>query len=348
MRWSDSIPLLTLLLVSCLAGIMFGPSSANAGGGVALIDSPGLWTLDKLGSQDITLDSPVGEKTIELGFELPADAKQGPETWYVMRLDYSIRVSSSSGIGAMYLSGLTNGYASAQIETWTEATKDGGLMTKWSTVDLLDGYREYSSEVGEVQGTFLNYMQTKGIRPGSNTLTFKVETAGDIGVENVTILKSSGIQLTDESPPRLKLSVQAPPGPVRIGDTIWVAYTLSNEGDYPAKEVVVRVQGDKGLELTESTEHALGSIDEGVTVDGLFTFRSLEKGSYTIPLDVYAKGGANQPYSRIVLTVVPPNRVRPAWTIIGLSVVLFAGVAGTALTVGRNRLGFRSSPRRRV
>ncbi len=108
---------------------------------------------------------------------------------------------------------------------------------------------------------FSNYIGFMGVRPGLNTLTFKVQEFEGRVVENVVILPDSGIEYSPTSPPSVQLEIKAPDGPVRIGHTIVVPYKLINSGDTPAQDVKVGILNPtQGLVTVGGATHEYESL----------------------------------------------------------------------------------------
>jgi hypothetical protein len=180
-----------LTLVSCAAG----PRT---------IDSPGLWSLEKLGYSDLVFPDKKPLEETAIKYILPESAAQGPENWYALYLHFSIEFSGNSDNGTAYVSASTNGRAAAQVKFVTEKQPDGSLTVDWITgsENLIKGDVKHSTSSLRIEDIhFANYLQTSGVKPGLNVLTFKLEQYDGAKVKSLQIFSDSGIALTLQPPP---------------------------------------------------------------------------------------------------------------------------------------------------
>jgi hypothetical protein len=162
-------------------------------------------------------------------YSLPKGAEQGKEGWYICHLDFEVEFDDSTSPGLFYLIAFTNGYACAQIKF--QVKKDNnGINVNWSTVDLVNGGIHRSQKTSIVHGTFNNYVQLAGVRPGENNLTLQTRRLGDVKVNNIFIDgKKSGIEYTEASPPLLNLEMELPNTyGLTVGDRFTLGFTLEN------------------------------------------------------------------------------------------------------------------------
>ena len=110
--------MLTLVLTACAAG----PRT---------IDSPGLWSLEKMGYSDLVFPNKKPLEETAIKYILPANAAQGPESWYAIYLHFSIEFSDDSDNGTAYVSAATDGRTAAQIKFMTTKKPDGSLTIDW-------------------------------------------------------------------------------------------------------------------------------------------------------------------------------------------------------------------------
>ncbi|PJB49531.1 MAG: hypothetical protein CO103_05175 [Chloroflexi bacterium CG_4_9_14_3_um_filter_45_9] len=192
-----SFGLLVVLLLGL--GLCYGCSISYSE--PRLIDGFGVWTLKELGYSDIGFLCTEEIETRSVEFRLPKKAAQGPESWYLIHLNFHIKFGEQSEEDLAYVSASTNGYCCAQVK-FRVKREDDLLKIDWSTVDLINGKIDYftSSSVADV--SFKNYLQIRGVCPGLNTLTFQLEQYEGCHVESLRILNSSGIECTPIPPPR--------------------------------------------------------------------------------------------------------------------------------------------------
>jgi len=287
------------LLAAGLALLLVTTGSAAADEDLVLVDSFGVWTLEKLGYGDLTL--PVDGETAEVSirYALAPGAAQGPDGWYLIRLHLNIEVADNSGQGSAIVSALTNDRASAQIRFDVDGEGESFSMT-WDSVDLLNGYIEEATASHDVEVRFSNYLPFAGVGPGQNVLTFKLEQFRDIRISSIRVLDDSGIEYTPLSPPKLELNPTLPDNRVKLGDVFEIGYELKNVGDRPANDVAVGViYPREGFTLIGDTPHSFPSITGSVA--GAFTMQAIGEGTFEIVLG--AESPSSRPVAQIQATV---------------------------------------------
>lgn len=232
-------------------------------GGARVIDSLGLWSLEKLGYSDLTFPCEDLPEAISIEYTLPENASQGPEDWYVIYLHFSIEFSGQSDNGSAYLSAATNSYACAQIKFETERENDS-LIVNWITgsENLFKGDTYHSTSSLNIEDVhFANYLPISGVVPGQNFLTFKLEQYDGAKVSGLRIFGDSGIALTlQPAPGGENLSEGYLPSPPELFEHIPGPEipTLTEEEEAWAIETALsdpRVQ-----ELVSGKEYVIGAI----------------------------------------------------------------------------------------
>jgi hypothetical protein len=180
------------------------PIIAEREGDIRVIDSQGMWTLERLGYSDLVFPCQEPHEAIQVEYVLLEDAAQGPESWYVLHLHFSIKFSEQSQVtssfpyGRTYVSAGTNGYTCAQIKYMNEEA-DGHIVINWNigSENLLGGHSSHSSTFLNIEDVcFANYLRTLGVWPGKNILTFTLTQYDGAKVESLTIFADSGIEWT--------------------------------------------------------------------------------------------------------------------------------------------------------
>lgn len=229
-------------------------------------------------------------------FELPPGARQGPDTWYLIKLHLAITFVRPTG-GSAYVSALTNGRAAAQIK-FTPAP-GGSIMS--SSVSLLAGSVKRTSSARRIELTYRNYLQDRGVRPGRNRLTVLLERTGNLRVSELVILRDSGVQVSRLRPARLKLDPILPRGSVRVGDQFRVAFTLRNTGDRPARNVLIAARpSSSNIKVVGQAARRLPLLDGRAS--GAFRLRATRTGRYRLVLGA-AADNANHPLVEIDVPV---------------------------------------------
>ncbi|MFP3976229.1 MAG: hypothetical protein ACLFVK_08430 [Dehalococcoidia bacterium] len=186
---------ITLVLTSCSCF----PNIVKEG--PQLIDSTGFWNLGDLGYSDVIFSGTKEEEAHSINYALPEGAAQGPDTWYVLHLNFDIEFSPDTEEGVCYVGAGTNGYACAKIRFEVKKKKDA-VTVDWSHTGLRESVSR-STDSLDIHVPFKNYLRTAGVRADSNTLTFTMRKYGNVKVKRLCILKSSGIEYTSVSPPEL-------------------------------------------------------------------------------------------------------------------------------------------------
>jgi len=103
--------------------------SVFANEGPVLIDSFGTWTLDDLGFGEVAVPADQQVARVSVEYQLPSDAAQGPENWYIIHLHTQVEVAADSRDGLAIISVLHNGWASAQIQVISKRVGDSLSVT---------------------------------------------------------------------------------------------------------------------------------------------------------------------------------------------------------------------------
>ena len=204
-----SIVLLGLAIVGCSTGA----AGKLRHGDIRTIDSLGMWSLEKLGYSDLVFPCQEPREEISVEYILPEDAAQGPETWYIFHLHFSIKFSEESKVtgffpyGRTYVGARTNDRPCAMV-TFRNKEEDGKIVIDWNTgsENLLGGgswQRSTSLNIEDVR--FASYLctwdpfhKTSGVLPSKNVLTFTLEQCDGAKVQSLTIFADSGIECTSK------------------------------------------------------------------------------------------------------------------------------------------------------
>ncbi len=242
-------------------------------GGARVIDSLGLWSLEKLGYSDLTFPCEDLPEAISIEYTLPENASQGPEDWYVIYLHFSIEFSGQSDNGSAYLSAATNSYACAQIKFETERENDS-LIVNWITgsENLFKGDINHSTSSLNIEDVhFANYLPISGVVPGQNFLTFKLEQYDGAKVSGLRIFGDSGIALTlQPAPGGENLSegyLPSPPFMVANPEDIDPEYPAGPRPEIPtlteeeeAWAIETALSDPRVQELVSGKEYVIGAI----------------------------------------------------------------------------------------
>lgn len=170
--------------------------------------------LERLADAPIVLEG-AGPRQARVTFELPPNARQGPDTWWKLRLRYRLRFSPRSGPGFVWVSSDTNDRTAASIE-YTLRGRGRKLRARRTTVDV-DGQKERRGLRHGDKVSFENYLQFAGVRGAANTWTFRLEQAAGARVDRLEILGATAILATRRSPYALNLGALLLDGPPVAG-----------------------------------------------------------------------------------------------------------------------------------
>ncbi len=204
------------------------PIMAERQGNLRLVNSLGVWTLNKLGYSDLVFPCQEPYEAMQIEYMLPKNAAQGPKSWYILHLHFSIKFSEESEVTGgfpyerTYVEASTgapdDSYPCAMIKFMNQERDDGQIVIDWNigSENLLGGESSWSSTSLNIEDVrFENYLRTSGVWPGRNVLTFTLTQYDGAKVESLTIFADSGIKYTSEPNPMWEESwgeQEMPPG----------------------------------------------------------------------------------------------------------------------------------------
>lgn len=277
------------LLAVVILGFVGETSSVPASTSPTTLSSRGFWTWRELGIAQTVFEPRRFPASWTFRYRLPPGVRQGPARWYVMRLHLIISLARDPESGTAYVSGSTNGRAAIQIELTNR-----GRLVRWSTTDLVRGFRAGVVHARRLEITSSNYLQYRGVRGGWNTLALGVERLDGLRIARVRVLPDSGIQVTTDSYPRLRLAVGASSGGIEVGDTIRLPIRLHNVGDLPARRVRLWADSQSGGLEFKRAMHRLSLLHGGAQVEKTFEFVAALPGRHRVSVDA-AADNANRP-----------------------------------------------------
>jgi hypothetical protein len=290
--------LLALVWSAVLVSTVIGSAKASFGPAAGLTESPpvidsfGFWSLRRLGSDDIRFEQIENEAKRTVAYALPATAKQGPKTWYQIRLH--ARLTFGAGLGRAYVFASHNGYTSALIQY--DATKrPSGRRIVRHAVGYIDGSQRELVRGNRSDFWFRNYLQYKGVKPGLNDVTFSIQVTGSLKITTAVVWSDSGIEYTKQGPAQLKLFVRIPRSPPRKGRVASIGVDLRNVGDRLIRAVTVTVEFARDdLRAVGPIRVSFGDMRPGVRRDATFRLSPLRRGALTLVVAARGAGG-NQP-----------------------------------------------------
>ncbi|MGI8549339.1 MAG: hypothetical protein ACR2PL_00880 [Dehalococcoidia bacterium] len=298
-----------------------------------MVDSFGLWTLQRLGYGDQLLVSNNAPSYFPIRYNLPEGASQGPKIWYMSHLHLRIAVSPDSESGIANVGVSNNGRGAGEVEI--EVTRhDNGLTVKQSSIGIVDGYEEQITNEPNLEARFANYLQLTAIRPGVNVLTFDFAHYGNVSIDRIDVVDDSGIEMTPLSHTRVDMSVREPQMVVSLNTPFQITYDLVNTGDRPAYKITISVlYPHDALQLIGDAEQHFSSLSEE-NHSGTFTFRATKPGRYFVGLS--GETNANHPGADVQLEVVPPDHAEARIPANGA-----IGIVAAAIAIGLFREAWR-------
>jgi hypothetical protein len=274
-----------------------------------------------------------------VAFALPSKARQGRGVWYLVRLHAVLRISAGGGPGSIYLSSLVNGAAANQVEVEVRRTPECSSLVRWSTVDLLEGFRARESCGSTIEVDTTNFVQYRGIRPGLNHLAFQLERFRRAEVRTARILPDSGISVSRLGPAKLTFEPAELTQDVHPGTRFDLPFVLRNVGDRPARRLVVELAPVDGLDTLGATRRRYGEIAPGGTLKGAFRLRAKSLGHQQI--SIAAVSTANHPEIGLDLAVSPRSRDDES---VAARILSMGGVVAIGLGLFVLFLGWRRRP----
>ncbi|RLG58166.1 MAG: hypothetical protein DRN88_01455 [Candidatus Hydrothermarchaeota archaeon] len=278
------------------------------------ITSHGFYSLADMGYGDITLGDV--QKNYTINYLLPENATQGPENWYVLRLNFTIEIS---GNGLVYLSADTNRYTCAQIKF---EVQNKSIMWSWANLTEFKKGKAFSN----VSIFFSNYLRYKGVKSGVNNLTIKLEKYGDVKIEKVVIYSnSSGIEYSNKSPAKLELYVFTPEK-IKLGKKFKVKVSIKNVGDLSLKNVSILIKTSKNLRVLGEKIKKVEKLEEDTSKNVTFELEALREGECNILITAFARGSLTTPSALIKgkITNIPSLGLLVAITmIISVTLLIF-------------------------
>lgn len=257
--------------------------------------------------RDLRVDTARSIRLDTLDFDLPDDARQGIEGWYILDVDLDFDLDLSADMNARsYVSVLTDGRAAAQIEFQTETIGDRRVV-RWSTLELFSGAVEGIVPANSLKMHYRNYLQNAGVRPGTNALSLQLEHYNGVVVQSASLRAGSQISHGAPGPPGLGVAASVTPARVRIGDTLALRYGVASRG-IPARDVTVDVHSTSpGLIATDVPNRYFEWVSRQ---EGMMQFRALAPGKHQLTVDAIGKTGGSATKTMTIEVLKPSAATR--------------------------------------
>jgi hypothetical protein len=247
-----------------------------------------------------TLDQPLlagdaGDATPSTArFRLPKSARQGEPLWYILDVTIEVDFNSLAPPGAFsYVSVLTDGHAAAMVGFSREII-NGQAAVRWNTRDLLTGSTQGLLFDQSMNLHIANYLQRRGVQPGDNELSLRVEhLSGGAAVSTARLLPGSEIAVGPLGPPALRLQGAVSTNRVRVGDTLTLDYRVTSQG-YPAAGVGVRIDTSAPGLINITAPHQVLEWVGGVEKGRQAQLQGMTPGHYEIRVRAQGQTGGTQ------------------------------------------------------
>jgi hypothetical protein len=290
---------------------------ASAAAGDRVIDLRGLGFGDQVFGPT---KRPAAER--DFAFRLPRGAKQGSDTWYLIRLHFRLSVMPASGSGRLYVVASTDGRPCALVRFDVRRTASG-LRVRSSELGLVRGARRASGRSLVRETRFENFLQFAGVRGGRNVLTLKIEQYDGARMRSLRFFADSGIVVSHRGPAALALEPLLRSRTVEAGRTFKLDFRLRNTGERPAEGATVRVLAAPGLAIRGARSRTVGAVGPKTYAGGTFELEPQRAGRFAITLVASSVFGS--PRARLEVQAAPARG--------GSHRALVAAAAGAALLV---------------
>jgi hypothetical protein len=220
--------------------------------------------------------------SLKRSFTLPERSRQGPRSWFVMRLRARVIVRRTARPSLIYLTGSTNGRASVQVKLTVPPRSAPQQAIRWESYGLLDGLMQHASARAPLTIDARNYLQYKGVRPGHNTFTLGVEEFGGHALRSVRFLATTTIGAGYRSAASIRLAVDRASAHV-AGDRLTVPVTVANHGGRAARHLAIMPDVDENLlQVERVSPSAIAKLAPGARRTAILRFRIRGAGRTTI------------------------------------------------------------------
>jgi hypothetical protein len=330
-----------LCALICIGGAStLAPGAAVGAPRPVVVDSLGRWTLRDLGYGELVFRRSSSQHVY---FRLPAGARQGGRTWYLLHLRFSISFSNEGKPGFADVSVLHNGYACALIRFRADP-KSVDRKLEWATTGMVGGDVHRVSTQLTATVRFSNFCQNSGVKGGVNDLLVRVgvRDPGGPRLDKLVVFDDSGIEISPDGPAELALVAHATDRRPKQGGRFEVRYVLGNPGKRPVENIHVGLAYDReALKVEGAPTQAFPQLSRGQRREGTFRVRAAQPGPQQI--EVLARSNSDHRIRLVKVNVVQASAATGsgggpwvAWLLAAGGLVI---VAGLALLRTRRRSG---------
>jgi hypothetical protein len=273
----------------------------------------------------------------QFSITFPAGATEGPTDWFLIRFHVRV-IRPSDSVGTALITAETDGMTDAQIEyNMTPAGVD------WSTVSAAEPTQKVHTASRAIDTDMTNYLQTAGVRGGSNTAAFRVELDNGAELDDVRILGDTCIERTTLTPETLKVDTLTAPRTTARGGDVTLTVHVRNVGTRPITKLTVYTSADgTGLTATSPTSVSTDNLTGAWTAE--FRFHARSTGQHTVHVDVGTAISDEVGDDVVTVDVQPATGSLASYVILGLfggALVLLAVSWVAAMRRRKRRERFR-------
>lgn len=300
-------------------------------------------TLRNLGEGPVSLAGSGETASHQSRFFYPPGADQGPDTWYLIRLDATVTLESPPKSGSVLLSGFSRGQAGAQVEFYSARDRKGKPVVRWESVDLIRGQASGVSKGPTARVSYRNYLPYAGVTPGPANLTFQIESFGGARAPQVRIGPRSGIYETHVAPVELKLDARAGEKPLSPGEPVELKVTVTNKSARPAHGVGIGLEpGAPGMFVKGGSKRMIGRIGGNESHTATFTVGRTTSGPLRLGIAAAAASGAEAQTRFQAPVAIQAERNGGSGPWLAAALVALAGACAAAAAFACRKTGGRS------
>ncbi len=313
-------------LCAAAGAIALVPASAAARS-IPRIAGYGTWTLGELGFRPRTVTShetglrPFVAQTF--AYRLPRGARQGPGSWWKLRLHVRVRIDPRSPVGPVYVNASTNGRTCASIR-FLVLRAHGRIEVVSDALGLVNGREITRGPTLARDIRFENFLQYRGVRPGLNELELEVQRTSRARIRDVVFVPDSSLVHTRIGPATIRPALFLPGKAIHAGDSFDLRFRLVQTAGARLTTGTAAVDYvDRFLRLHGPARLPLHWRADRAAV-GAFSFEARRAGRPRAAV-TFVAGGVSAP-AYLEVHVLPGGTGFPTFTVIGVALAAVAGV----------------------
>jgi hypothetical protein len=256
-------------------------------------------------------------------YRLPADARQGPGSWWKLRLHARVRIDPQSPVGPVYINGSTNGRTCASIR-FLVLRPHGRLEVVSDALGLVNGREIMRGPTSTREIRFENYLQYRGVRPGLNELELEVQRTSRARIRDIVFFRDSSLVHTRIGPVTVRPSLFLPDKEIHAGDSFNLRFRLVQTGGAESPRGTAAVDYNHAfLRLRSPARLPLDwRAPASRAASGSFSFEARRAGQPRAAV-VFVAGGASAT-AYLQVPVLPRGAGFPTFTVVAVALACVA------------------------